>query len=489
MNRAKRAAPRRAHEASSPLGHAVAAVRASRARTVGFVVAVLIVTFSLVAAGVISALRHRYADQALPGTHLAGRDVSGLTPDGLGAVASEIFDGWSVIFTLDDHTVSARPSEVGLHLDEAATTERALHIRSTESPITAFSERAVKNISLVVEDDQMTALAFIQQAFPELNPEAAGPADASVFFDPAVNAFTTTLGTPGRQLDEAEVLERISSLTVTTTPGWVPLPLVETPPSIDETAAITARDWANTRINLPLSFTVDGAPGPTVDPATIASWITLTPLPDEGRIDAAIDEAAVSAYVTGTLPGIIAPGGTPSVVLRSRDGVVVEVLSEGTPGLGVADPAGVTAAIVSALVTGQPLTQPIALVEAPAPLVDDTTTHWVEVDLSEQMTYLYAGSTPTASFLGSSGTPGNETPSGFFRIWTKQHLTDLAGPDFYYPDVAWQSYFFEDYGFHTAYWHDDFGTPQSHGCINLPEADAHAVYDWVDIGTLVWVHE
>jgi len=43
-------------------------------------------------------------------------------------------------------------------------------------------------------------------------------------------------------------------------------------------------------------------------------------------------------------------------------------------------------------------------------------------------------------------------------------------------------------GFHTAYWHNDFGTAVSHGCVNMRETDAKQMCDWLPVGTLVVVH-
>jgi hypothetical protein len=42
--------------------------------------------------------------------------------------------------------------------------------------------------------------------------------------------------------------------------------------------------------------------------------------------------------------------------------------------------------------------------------------------------------------------------------------------------VPWSTYFNEGYAFHTAYWHGSFGTPRSHGCVNLSPSDALTVY-------------
>jgi lipoprotein-anchoring transpeptidase ErfK/SrfK len=73
-------------------------------------------------------------------------------------------------------------------------------------------------------------------------------------------------------------------------------------------------------------------------------------------------------------------------------------------------------------------------------------------------------------------------------------------------DVPYIEYFESGYALHAAYWHDVFGTPRSHGCVNLAPVDAHRVFLWTDPqvppgwhgvnageemgeGTLVVIHE
>ncbi|MFZ5891225.1 MAG: L,D-transpeptidase [Myxococcota bacterium] len=47
-------------------------------------------------------------------------------------------------------------------------------------------------------------------------------------------------------------------------------------------------------------------------------------------------------------------------------------------------------------------------------------------------------------------------------------------------DVPWIQYFASGYALHGAYWHDVFGTPRSHGCVNLSPIDARVVFRWTD---------
>jgi lipoprotein-anchoring transpeptidase ErfK/SrfK len=114
---------------------------------------------------------------------------------------------------------------------------------------------------------------------------------------------------------------------------------------------------------------------------------------------------------------------------------------------------------------------------------------WIDVDLSDQVTYAYEGNVMVNSFLVSTGTWQHPTVTGQFYIYVKYVYADMAGPGYYLPDVPYVMYFYSGYGLHGTYWHSNFGTPMSHGCINFSIPDAEWLFYWADIGTLVNIHE
>jgi lipoprotein-anchoring transpeptidase ErfK/SrfK len=114
---------------------------------------------------------------------------------------------------------------------------------------------------------------------------------------------------------------------------------------------------------------------------------------------------------------------------------------------------------------------------------------WIDIDLSEQRLYAYQGQTVIRSFLVSTGTWRTPTPVGRFAVWIKLRYTDMSGPGYYLPDVPYTMYFYKDYGIHGTYWHNNFGTPMSHGCVNMVTADAGWLYNWSHLGIVVIVHE
>lgn len=113
---------------------------------------------------------------------------------------------------------------------------------------------------------------------------------------------------------------------------------------------------------------------------------------------------------------------------------------------------------------------------------------WIDIDLSSQTLSAYTGTNLTNSFLVSTGTDAHPTVTGQFHIYVKYRYTDMSGPGYYLPDVPYTMYFYDGYGLHGTYWHHNFGTPMSHGCVNLRTEDAAWLYSWADIGTLVNVH-
>lgn len=113
---------------------------------------------------------------------------------------------------------------------------------------------------------------------------------------------------------------------------------------------------------------------------------------------------------------------------------------------------------------------------------------WIDVDLSAQRVTAYEGADRVRSFSVSTGTARHPTVTGQFRIYAKLRYDDMAGPGYYLPDVPYTMYFYRGYSLHGTYWHNNFGTPMSHGCVNLSIPDAGWLYNFASIGTLVNIH-
>jgi len=119
----------------------------------------------------------------------------------------------------------------------------------------------------------------------------------------------------------------------------------------------------------------------------------------------------------------------------------------------------------------------------------------IQVSISEQLLRAFEGSRQVFEAPISTGIPGrgpspngipSDTPTGNFHISRKtpsRHMgdgnltSDLEAYEL--PGVPWVSYFHSyGIGFHGTYWHNNFGSWMSHGCVNMRNEDAQWIYRW-----------
>lgn len=116
---------------------------------------------------------------------------------------------------------------------------------------------------------------------------------------------------------------------------------------------------------------------------------------------------------------------------------------------------------------------------------------WIHVSILQQSLVMYEGEKPIYATLVSTGIDGlgdpeqtHSTIRGQFLIHTK-HVSvtmdsDAEGDEFDLRDVPYVQYFQDGFALHAAFWHDSFGQPYSHGCVNLSPLDARALFHMTD---------
>jgi hypothetical protein len=116
---------------------------------------------------------------------------------------------------------------------------------------------------------------------------------------------------------------------------------------------------------------------------------------------------------------------------------------------------------------------------------------WIHVALATQTLVAFVGKDPVYATLVSTGAAASAdteetlaTPRGEFLVHTK-HVTatmsgDEVGDEYDLGDVPYVQYWSGGYAFHAAYWHDAFGTPKSHGCVNLSPIDARWLFHFTE---------
>jgi len=113
---------------------------------------------------------------------------------------------------------------------------------------------------------------------------------------------------------------------------------------------------------------------------------------------------------------------------------------------------------------------------------------WIDVNVRTQTLSAYEGDQLIFTTKVSTGLPRTPTVLGRFAIRTKLRAQTMVGPGYYLPNVPYVMYFYRGYAIHGTYWHNNFGRPMSHGCINMRTSEAQWLYEWASIGTPVVTH-
>lgn len=122
----------------------------------------------------------------------------------------------------------------------------------------------------------------------------------------------------------------------------------------------------------------------------------------------------------------------------------------------------------------------------------------IDVDLARQTLTAYQGETVFMQVLVSTG-KWSRTPTGEFTIWKKFRATRMSGGsgnDYYnLPNVPFVMFFSgsgvaasRGFSLHGTYWHNNFGHPMSHGCVNMRTVDAEKLYYWADEATKITIY-
>ncbi len=112
---------------------------------------------------------------------------------------------------------------------------------------------------------------------------------------------------------------------------------------------------------------------------------------------------------------------------------------------------------------------------------------WIQIDLSSQRLIAWRGNQQLYAVIVSTGTAATPTPTGVFAIQSMHRTARMQGDDYDVPDVPFTMYYQGSYAIHGAYWHSRFGTPVSHGCVNVAIDHAEWLFNWASIGTPVVV--
>ena len=315
-----------------------------RRTAVRFAVAFLIglIAAMAIGAGALYAFDRQYVDRILPGVHVGGINVSGLSPAEARTTLTKAFaslgNGKAVLsaggrdLTIDYGDVDRRP-DVDAMVDEALAVGRS---GDAIERVLSNARTALHGVDLPVrvtfDSDHLASLVQTYAAIVGIE-----PTDASV--GPAKDGFAIVKGTDGRVADRlgptdllAATLARIDAPSELT----VPLELTTVPPAITNEEATAAKAAAD-RIALDIRI-VEGDESWTIPAATVRSWIGFGTLPDESygpvidetKIDPALASIAKKIPRTAKNASFTVSGSRITGVTASHSGRALDVASTHT---------------------------------------------------------------------------------------------------------------------------------------------------------------
>ncbi|MDR6690335.1 lipoprotein-anchoring transpeptidase ErfK/SrfK [Microbacterium sp. 1154] len=414
-----------------------------------------------------------------PGASVAGVQIGGLTAGAAAQAISNRLAETAVTVDSPAGAVTVTGADLGATVDAAALADKAFADNPMWKPASWFPEGTGVQVQ-VNADEAATALKSRAPG------TYRAPVDATIAYDAGSQAYVATPAEAGEGIDVTAVTAALQSAfdagqpTTTVEATLVP---VDAPVSTDEANAAVA---TLNGILDSVGFYVGEERTVPVDRATAASWLTVTP---DGKGDFAIsaDAAAIQSAVAG-LPGAVDRAPVNADVIVDTGGEVIKALTEGQTGRTLGDTSGVAAAFAQQLAEGNGR---YALPVTETAFDTTKTERRIDVNLSTQTTTLWQNGQVYRTYTISSGAGDHATHTGNFRIGWKTAMQDMGcvpGYDYCTKDVPWVAYFNGDEGFHGTYWHNNFGTPMSHGCINMTIPQAKELYDWAYRGTEVSVH-
>ncbi|HSX27822.1 MAG TPA: L,D-transpeptidase family protein [Candidatus Saccharimonadales bacterium] len=434
-----------------------------------------------------------YQHRALPGIHVANVSVQAKNREQVKQIVEQRRDAMKIHFLDHGTDTTASAKELGVTVDVDKTVDQVMQAGRNGGFWRAIQLWQHEDIPLTATTNIGVFKDYVVKHFPSIVKDAK---DAELVYNEDSNKFEVQPGEPGQGFDVKKFASLLPQLA--DNPQTIDLPVAGAPvqPLIPTSALTQLQADMNQRVTLSLHFTYQGRQIYSADPIDIAKWMDFTPDPQTGKVTVSYDKGKITQFLNQQVgPQIAAPAIDKKVVKDQNNGNEI-VIQQGQVGRKLQDIDALADEIAANVAANKSMDKEVSITEAPFKTVELTGyDKWIEVDLSEQRTTLYTGATPIQSFSISSGVASHPTVTGTFAVWYKtpsQTMTggNKASGDYYYlPNVTWVSYFYQDYSFHTAYWHNNFGHPMSHGCINMRAADAKVVYDFAPIGTKVVVHQ
>ena len=459
---------------------------------------------ALLLLGVVGAGGYAYAahydGRAVPGTTVAGTDVSGKSREQVVAAIENRAKSAKVDIS-GDVTASASLADLGTTVDAQATADAVMaRGDSLGEKLQALVSKG--EVPVVTTTNTTTVSSYATSLIPE---DRAKARNATVVLSEDGTTFSTTSASNGASLDVNALEQAAQKAATSLGSSSVSLTMTDAAPKVSDDEAQKVADKANNWVSQDVTITLD-EDSYTAENTDKASWIKVTNSA-ESAPTIAVDSAKVSQWVQAQAEeakvepvtgqrNVNASGKVVSTPTEAKDGKTVNnadtVAKSITESFG-SDKA-YTGTFETTAVKAEWKERTIAAGAENLPYQAAPGEKWVDLNLSNKTVTAYEGATvvhgPVSIVDGAAETP---TVTGTYKVYLQYESQTMRGENadgspYVAEDVPWVSYFYSGYAFHGAGWRSSFGSSGSHGCVNMPVSEAQWIYNWVDTNTVVQSH-
>ena len=459
---------------------------------------------ALLLLGVVGAGGYAYAahydGRAVPGTTVAGTDVSGKSREQVVAAIENRAKSAKVDIS-GDVTASASLADLGTTVDAQATADAVMaRGDSLGEKLQALVSKG--EVPVVTTTNTTTVSSYATSLIPE---DRAKARNATVVLSEDGTTFSTTSASNGASLDVNALEQAAQKAATSLGSSSVSLTMTDAAPKVSDDEAQKVADKANNWVSQDVTITLDEE-SYTAENTDKASWIKVTNSA-ESAPTIAVDSAKVSQWVQAQAEeakvepvtgqrNVNTSGKVVSTPTEAKDGKTVNnadtVAKSITESFG-SDKA-YTGTFETTAVKAEWKERTIAAGAENLPYQAAPGEKWVDLNLSNKTVTAYEGATvvhgPVSIVDGAAETP---TVTGTYKVYLQYESQTMRGENadgspYVAEDVPWVSYFYSGYAFHGAGWRSSFGYSGSHGCVNMPVSEAQWIYNWADTNTVVQSH-
>jgi lipoprotein-anchoring transpeptidase ErfK/SrfK len=465
----------------------------------GFLKWYLILTTALIVVfcGLVGYASANYYRQALPNTYLLGKNIGGFDKKQAQDyfAQNQPFVVGTIKLKVNDQIVPVGANEIGINIDLDKSIDKALNRERTKNVIVnpkgltaLFGQKT--NITPVFTIDEAV---FGQKAREFLKDFEKTPANASITVENG--QVTIKQDVKGAKIDTGDASLVILKYLPTGHIPVVDIGIVEVPAEVTANQIAGIKDYLVTHLPAAIGIYNGDTKINTMDIASIVSVLNQAEL-QKGNIK--IDQSALNGWVSKKIAAKINVAAKPTQI----SSVDNSVLDPGQSGKSI-DQTKLATSIANIIANNTPdariqievtETPPETQIVYPGYTPGKYPGRYIEINLDQQMLYLFEGTNMVGSFRISSGKWSMPTPSGEFQILDKTPRAYSVKYGLYMP--WWMAFTNQGHGIHELpEWpggakegESHLGTPVSHGCVRLGVGAAQTAYDFAAVGTPVYVH-